>query len=281
MEEPLKKASCALQNADAVLISAGAGIGVDSGLPDFRGNKGFWEAYPPLAKLGRSFIQMANPDHFHHSPRLAWGFYGHRLNLYRKTSPHIGFFKLLEMAQGKPGGYFVFTSNVDGHFQKAGYDENRIEECHGSIHYMQCIQPCGDDIWDANPTTVNIDEACFESIGPLPRCIKCGDIARPNVLMFGDWSWNSLRTELQENRFYQWLREILLKNFRLVVIEIGAGPAVPTVRHLSERVSASHKATLIRINPRDHHVPGESDVSIPSSAIDAIRGIERLMKEGR
>ena len=31
---------------------------VDSGLPDFRGNEGFWRAYPPLAKLGLQFHEM-------------------------------------------------------------------------------------------------------------------------------------------------------------------------------------------------------------------------------
>ena len=74
-----------LKNADSILITAGAGMGVDSGLPDFRGNEGFWKAYPPIAKLGLTFSEMANPQWFIQKPKLAWGFYGHRLNLYRKT----------------------------------------------------------------------------------------------------------------------------------------------------------------------------------------------------
>ncbi len=126
LKENLDKAAEALVNADAVLITAGAGIGVDSGLPDFRGNEGFWKAYPPIAKLGISFSDMANPRWFEIKPYLAWAFYGHRLNLYRKTIPHEGFSQLLELAGQKPGKYFVFTSNVDGQFQKAGYSENRI-----------------------------------------------------------------------------------------------------------------------------------------------------------
>ena len=40
-----------LNSSKSILIAAGAGIGVDSGLPDFRGQDGFWKAYPPLAKL--------------------------------------------------------------------------------------------------------------------------------------------------------------------------------------------------------------------------------------
>jgi len=44
-----------IKNAEAVLITAGAGMGVDSGLPDFRGNAGLWTAYPPIKKLGYDF----------------------------------------------------------------------------------------------------------------------------------------------------------------------------------------------------------------------------------
>src|SRR5262245_5286806 len=51
----ISEAAAAIRSAEALLIGAGAGMGVDSGLPDFRGNEGFWKAYPPLRKLGLSF----------------------------------------------------------------------------------------------------------------------------------------------------------------------------------------------------------------------------------
>ena len=98
IDESINKAAIQIKNADAILITAGAGIGVDSGLPDFRGNKGFWKAYPPIAKLGISFSEMANPMWFERNPKLAWAFYGHRLNLYRKTTPHKGFELMLNWA---------------------------------------------------------------------------------------------------------------------------------------------------------------------------------------
>ncbi len=102
----VKQAARELDDADAVLITAGAGIGVDSGLPDFRGKEGFWKAYPPIARLGKSFVEMANPEWFFSNPQLAWAFYGHRLNLYRKTIPHRGFRQLLEIARRKAGRLF-------------------------------------------------------------------------------------------------------------------------------------------------------------------------------
>ena len=272
-------ASNALKNADALLISAGAGIGVDSGLPDFRGNEGFWKAYPPIAKLGKSFVEMANPHWFHRNPKLAWAFYGHRLNLYRRITPHGGFTQLLNIAQQKYGGYFVFTSNVDGQFQKAGYDDSRIEECHGSIHHLQCVQPCGDDIWDANEINVIVDEGVFEALEPLPRCRNCGSTARPNILMFGDWSWNAKRTDIQSDKLTSWLREVSRSGLHIAIIEIGAGNAVSTVRNLSEHLASTHNATLIRINPRDYRVPRKQDISLPLGAAEAINSIVECMGE--
>src|ERR1700746_3005889 len=112
----VKQAAEALNTADALLITAGAGMGVDSGLPDFRGTHGFWRAYPAIAKLGLSFEEMADPTWFERSPHLAWAFCGHRLNLYRATEPHQGFRQLLDLGVKKSKGYFVFTSNVDGQF---------------------------------------------------------------------------------------------------------------------------------------------------------------------
>lgn len=271
--EKTRRAAEVLGAADAVLITAGAGMGVDSGLPDFRGREGFWRAYPLIAKLGLSFIEMANPEWFYRKPRLAWAVYGHRLSLYRKTMPHRGFGQLLEIARAKPGGYFVFTSNVDGHFQKAGYAEDRIEECHGSIHHCQCINPCGNDIWDAVALEVTVDEEVFEAREPLPRCPRCGELARPNILMFGDWSWNSSRSRQQGERFAQWLSYIIESKMRLAIVEMGAGTAVATVRWQSEQVARRVHGTLIRINPRDTMIPAGPHVAVPLGAAEGLGAI--------
>ncbi len=278
VNEDILRAAKVLKDADVVLITAGAGIGVDSGLPDFRGNEGFWNAYPPIAKLGKSFVEMANPKWFYKNPKLAWAFYGHRLNLYRKTLPHDGFYRLLEIAKRKPGGYFVFTSNVDGQFQKAGYDDDRIEECHGSIHYFQCIKPCSHDIWDGGDIKVIIDEDIFEAQEPLPRCIHCGGTARPNILMFGDGDWNEDHSQRQGERLAQWLRSISNDRAKLDVVEMGAGTAVPTVRWKSEQAASKMEGVLIRINPRDTMIPAGPHLSLPLGAAEGIQGICAALK---
>lgn len=278
LEEDLKRAAEIIEEAGALFVCAGAGMGVDSGLPDFRGNEGFWKAYPPIAKLGKSFVEMANPVWFQQNPKLAWAFYGHRLNLYRSTAPHKGFLQLLKMGEGKPGGYFVFTSNVDGQFQKGGYSTRHIEECHGSIHHFQCVRPCSDTIWEARDLDVIVDEDSFEAREPLPRCVKCGNLARPNILMFGDWAWIAARSLSQRERLARWLETISSKSFLLAVVEVGAGEAVPTVRNQAEYVARRLKARLIRINPRDYQVPDKTHVSLPLGGAEALDGISRRLR---
>lgn len=261
-----------VKEADALIVTAGAGMGVDSGLPDFRGNEGFWKAYPPMKKIGASFIDMANPDWFESRPEVAWGFYGHRLNLYRRTEPHEGYRMLLEIGKRKPGGVFVFTSNVDGHFQKAGFNHNQIEEAHGSIHHFQCIYPCKNSIWDASQEQVDVDERTFKAAPPLPRCIHCGEVARPNILMFGDMAWLPERSSEQGHRFQQWLEDRKQAGQRIAIIEIGAGKAVPTVRMQSQQTAKNYNGSLIRINPRDADGP-RGTISISTGALAGISAI--------
>src|SRR5437870_12239368 len=101
-EDAVQRAAEAIRGAQALLVGAGAGMGVDSGLPDFRGNEGFWKAYPPFR--GRSFASVSNPIWFRDDPAQAWGFFGHRLNLYRDTHPHAGFQILRKWAESRPAG---------------------------------------------------------------------------------------------------------------------------------------------------------------------------------
>jgi NAD-dependent SIR2 family protein deacetylase len=283
-EGALQRAAEAVARASGVLITAGAGMGVDSGLPDFRGTEGFWRAYPPFARLGLRFEQMATPRHFAEDPPLAWGFYGHRLELYRETEPHPGFRILRRWAEraarmGGAGG-FVFTSNVDGHFQRAGFDPDTVVECHGSILHLQCTGPCRDEIWDADGMSPRIDPSTFRAEPPLPSCPACGAVARPNVLMFGDRSWLPRRTGEQERRLQAWLARLdgAPGEGWLVVVEIGAGTAVPTVRLASEHLARRPGATLIRINPREPECPA-GGISLPCPGLPALAAIDAILAE--
>ena len=272
--EAIGEAAGIIADSEALLVAAGAGMGVDSGLPDFRGDEGFWSAYPPYRKLGLDFYSLASPEWFVADPALAWGFYGHRLGLYRRTAPHCGFALLRAWAEARPGGHFVFTSNVDGQFQKAGFAEERLHECHGSIHHLQCAHGCPTAPWPADAHEVAVDEATMRARPPLPDCPSCGRLARPNVLMFGDWGWQPRRSQAQALRLRDWLEGIAGR--RLAVVECGAGTAVPSVRRMSERLLARPRTRLLRINAREPEVP-EGQVGIGSGAQAALEAIAALI----
>ena len=268
LQAAVERAAAAIREADALLIGAGAGMGVDSGLPDFRGDEGFWRAYPPFR--GRRFAEMSNPRWFRTDPGQAWGFFGHRLDLYRSTVPHAGFDVLRRRAKEKPLGCFVFTSNVDGQFTKAGFDQERILECHGSIHYLQCSHLCSEDIWPAGDLKVEVDAETIRAAPPFPACPRCGNVARPNILMFGDFDWLSSRCDRQHARYGRWLEATRGK--RIAAIELGAGTAIPTVR-----LECTQRAgVLVRVNPREPQTP-PGGIALPAGALEAILRIDEAL----
>lgn len=269
--EVCRKAAEAIRKAKVLVITAGAGMGVDSGLPDFRGEKGFWNAYPMYERLGLSFVEAANPANFQQDPAFGWGFYGHRTNLYRATEPHMGFGILRQWIERRGLEYFIVTSNVDGQFQKAGFDEERILEVHGSIHHLQCLSPCSGAIWP-NREEIPVDHDTMTALH-VPGCIRCGGVARPNVLMFGDFSWVSHRTDRQEALFETFLEEN--GHLGMAVVEMGAGTSIPTIRRLSERLGCRKGVTVVRINPREPWID-EPHLSIPCGALEALQAIGEM-----
>jgi NAD-dependent SIR2 family protein deacetylase len=273
--EGTRGAADAIRNAKVLIVTSGAGMGVDSGLPDFRGEKGFWNAYPAYERIGLTFVEAANPAHFEEDPEFGWGFYGHRTHLYRDTEPHGGFGILKRWIERFRLGHFVVTSNVDGQFQKAGFDEGRILEVHGSIHHLQCLTPCSGAIWP-NREEIPVDRGTMRA-ARVPRCTRCGAVARPNVLMFGDFSWIGDRTGRQESRFDTFLEEN--RRRRTVVVELGAGTSIPTIRNLSERLGRRAGVTVVRVNPREPWIDAPH-LSIPDGALPALRGIDAALAEG-
>lgn len=269
IQKNLQKAKQLLEEADAIFITAGAGMGVDSGLPDFRGVEGFWNAYPKAKELGLRFEEMANPEWFESDPGLAWAFYGHRLHLYRDTVPHEGFKKLLEYSNTKKYGAYVFTSNVDGQFQKSGFSDQAVMECHGSIHHLQCIDNCQGMIWSSDDTFIEVEEG-FKAKEPLPSCPFCGAMARPNILMFGDYGWEYARTDGQRERLGKWIAKLENEGAKLAIVEMGAGTSVPTVRQTSEQIANRFDVPLIRINPRESF---GAQIELPMGAYEALENI--------
>ncbi len=91
--------------------------------------------------------------------------------------------------------------------------------------------------------------------------------------MFGDYGWSEVREQAQAARLEGWLASV----HRPVVIEIGAGTAIPSVRHFSQRVVRQRGGRLIRINPREAAVPTLRDVGLPMGAVDGLTAIAEVL----
>jgi NAD-dependent SIR2 family protein deacetylase len=167
----------------------------------------------------------------------------------------------------------VFTSNVDHQFQRAGFHPHRIVECHGRIEVLQCAAGCGAPTFPAPPAPVIVDEVSFRAAPPLPSCPGCGRLARPNVLMFGDGGWDSTTSDEQALRLERWLAEVRARGARLVIVECGAGSAVPTVRLTGEHLARRQGALLIRVNVREAEAPPGA-ISVAAGALEALTRID-------
>jgi len=323
-ETPLTDAAQALKEADALLITSGAGMGVDSGLGTFRGrNSGVW---PPLKAMQKDFSEMSCPNWFGSDPRLAWAFWHFRHQAYALGTPHAGYSILAKWGKDLKYGLFSATSNIDGHWARTeGVGPERLYECHGTVMRMQPVH--GDGIWATDPaeyaklnvpswdlspgehvevqisggwiaavvgadggtTQVSGQSRAVQGVrragGPdlmrvsadseLPKC-RDGRPARPNVLMFGDWNVDCAIIDEQYDAMKHWLSSIP-KDARLVIVEVGAGTAVSTIRRLSESTAQRFpQSALIRVNLEDSKVPSSIRRSIPVGGLGALDALSRI-----
>ena len=94
---------------------------------------------------------------------------------------------------------------------------------------------------------------CPASLLPRCRAARCKSVARPNILLFNDLHFNDAKAQKQSNAFASWVESVVRARQKLVVLEIGVGTAVPTVRATTERValdalSDGCAVSIVRIN---------------------------------
>jgi len=254
------------------VIIAGAGMGVDSGLPDFRGKDGKWGRVE--GETGKSVLDVMNPRLFESDLKYAWKLFGSRIQFYQETIPHSGFSVLKNWIARYHLDYFVLTSNVDGQFQKAGFDEERIREVHGSIHYFQGLyQGKCKKVWENERTGIEILQRAGDGI--FPTCPVTDIPARPNVYMFRDGSYNSARSKSQDKKYRDFLAH--QKNSRILVFEIGSGPHVQTLRMKTRELRRDYNAHIVRINP-DHASIKPPHIGIATAARKALLEIDSHLK---
>ena len=127
---------------------------------------------------------------------------------------------------------------------------------------------------DLSDLALKINSESLLAHEPFPGCPQCDSIARPNILMFSDFGWDDSRTNKQIKRFQNWVN--LQKNKNLLVLEIGAGTAIPTVRLTCEEIFQSIGNHFIRINPREPECHIKKTISLEMNAEKALRMISPI-----
>jgi NAD-dependent SIR2 family protein deacetylase len=269
--ESIPRAAAALEAADALLILSGPGMATDAGLPDLRSHREFWQAFPAYQRLGLRFVDVAHASQFTQNPEMAWGFFGRRLELCRAAAVHAGFVVLRRWNERIAKPTRVVTSCVDGLYRQAGFLSETVAEVYGSIHYLQCARSCCAAIWE-NHEEVPVDPVTMRAL-TMPRCPACGEVARPNILMFGDDGWLSERADIQHERVEAFLDEHAGPG--LTVIELGVSAAVSTLRQLSEELGR-HQARVVCINSRECGLP-PPHLCLPLGPMAGLIELERFL----
>ena len=243
----MKKLTTAINDAESILIFAGAGMSADSNLTTYRDIDGFYNDYPLYKELKKNYVSMMSYQGLLDDPHFAWGYFAHQYKLYRNAQAHEGYTRLLKLCQSKED-YFVVTTNVDGLFKRAGFSANSVHEVHGSIHKLQCSMPCERSVWDTEGLHVETDYSTMKALDNLPLCLKCGFVSRPNICMYGDTDESYIWEAAHKNakRFKKWRKKN--QDNKVLIFEIGVG-AEGLKRHLVEYRKEFTDATIIRINP--------------------------------
>lgn len=163
LEDAFRDAAAALRGAERVLVLTGAGVSAESGVNTFRGGGGLWE--------GHRVEDVATPEAFARDPSLVWKFYNARRSALRTVRPNPGHDALVTLERRWGVGRFTLaTQNVDGLHHAAG--STAVLELHGSIRRVRCTG------------CLRIENRELEPLPDLPKCEKCGEMLRPDVVWF-------------------------------------------------------------------------------------------------
>lgn len=238
-----------LDEADAILIGAGAGLSAAAGLlyldaPTFREwFPGYAERYGLRCIYEAAFFEFPTVEEH-------YAYWARHIRTIRYRFPAGKPYLDLEAIVSRRD-HFALTTNVDGQFVKAGFAPERVLTPQGDYAYFQCSAPCSDELY-RNETTI---EAMLSGIPPdamairtrdVPRCPRCGRLLEPNIrksAAFVESPWMRKREDM--DAFLA-----AAKGGRLVLLELGVGFNTPgIIRFPFERLAAmGEETTLIRVN---------------------------------
>ena len=251
-----EKLRAALDEADALVIGAGAGLSTSAGFTydgerfrkyfaDFEAKYGFHDMY------SGGFYPYATPEEH-------WAYWSRYILINRYTdAPKPVYENLLRLVRDKD--YFVITTNVDHCFQKAGFDKKRLFYTQGDYGLFQCGEPCCRETWDneavirqmvAEQKDMKIPSAL------VPRCPHCGKPLTMNLRADGsfveDEGWHEAA-----GRYANFLRT--REGQKILFLELGVGYNTPVIIKYPfwQMTAKNPRATYACINRGEVFCPAE------------------------
>lgn len=212
-----------LADSKKLVVSTGAGISKESGIPTFRdAHDGLWAKYDPM--------QLATPTAFRRDPKLVWDWYQYRRGLVNQAQPNSGHYALAELEDLLPQ-VIIITQNIDGFHHQVGSTD--VICLHGNIQRDKCFANCR-----GNPTYVDRENLNWGNPDLPPICPHCEDsFIRPDVVWFEE---PLPKSEIE--------RAQLVSAKADVMLVIGTSGKVYPAAYLPI-IAAQKGATILEINP--------------------------------
>lgn len=223
---PIQQLNKLLQEADAVVIGAGAGLSTSAGFV-YSGERfqkyfgDFAAKYPFRDMYSGGFYPYDTPEeHWTYWSRYIW------LNRYT-PAPKPVYAELLALVRDKD--YFVLTTNVDHQFQKAGFDKRRLFYTQGDYGRFQCSEPCCQKTYDNEEIVRRMVEQQHDMRVPselVPHCPHCGRPMsmnlRADATFVEDEGWHAAA-----DRYSEFLRRH--ESCKMLFLELGTGYNTPAI----------------------------------------------------
>ena len=224
--EKIRKLGKALEEAEAVIIGAGAGLSASAGFvytgerfqayfSDFEEKYGFHDMY------SGGFYPYKTLEEY-------WAYWSRYIYLNRYMDPPKPVYEdLLELIKDKD--YFVLTTNVDHCFQKAGFEKERLFYTQGDYGLFQCSEPCCQETWDNEEIIGEMIRRQDHMTIPrnlVPHCPHCGKPLTMNLraddTFVQDEGWYQA-----SRRYSRFLTEH--QDGKILFLELGVGYNTPVI----------------------------------------------------
>jgi NAD-dependent deacetylase len=242
-----------LAGAQRLVVSTGAGISKESGIPTFReAQDGLWAQYDPM--------MLATPQAFERNPKLVWDWYQYRLDLINNTQPNAGHHALVDLEKLLPQ-VVIITQNIDGFHHVVGSQD--VISLHGSIRHYKCFADCQGD-----PTHVDLKTVEWDTENAPPRCPHCQQAyLRPDVVWFNE----SLPHEALKRAFS-------LAASADVMLVIGTSGVVQPAATLPY-IAQQSGATILEINPAESGITPIASIHVAAASGEVMPIVVEKLKQ--